>query len=40
MFAKLTQKEFVQKILIEIVCDSTMLVGGLVIGYYIKILLS
>jgi hypothetical protein len=37
MLAKFQQKEFVQKIVIEVVSDSIMLVVGLIIGYYIRV---
>ncbi|MGO4268882.1 hypothetical protein AB4Z22_03390 [Paenibacillus sp. TAF58] len=39
MFAKLSDKQFVQNIVIEVVADSIMLVCGLVVGYYIRTLL-
>jgi hypothetical protein len=39
MFTMLLQKRLVQKVVIEIVADSIMMVTGLIIGYYIKIVL-
>jgi hypothetical protein len=39
MFTMLLQKRFVQKVVIEIVADSIMLVAGLIIGYYIRVVL-
>ncbi len=36
---KFTQKRFVQNLIIEIIADLVMLIGGLVIGYYLRTML-
>jgi hypothetical protein len=39
MLAKYISKQLMQRIVVEVVADSIMLVTALIIGYYIKIIL-